>query len=57
MSPVAAIWFNAFCVWLVFPAVEYRRELAVALRHYLGWCMCGRRFYSCPELTSAPRRD
>jgi hypothetical protein len=55
MSSFAALCLNAFFVWLVFPFLECRRELAVALRHYFGECRCGMRFYRCPELTSAPR--
>jgi hypothetical protein len=57
MSSTAAIWFNAFFVWLTFPIVEYRRELAIALRHYFHECPCGKRFYRCPELTNATRPD
>jgi hypothetical protein len=55
MRPIAALYLNAFFVWLVFPFLECRHELAVALRHYFGECRCGMRFYRCPELTSAPR--
>ena len=55
MSPIAALCLNAFFVWLVFPFLEYRHELAVALRHYFGECRCGMLLYRCPERTSAPR--
>ena len=57
MSSFAALCLNLFFVWLAFPIVEYRRELAIALRHYFHECLCGKRFCRCPELTSAPRRD
>ena len=55
MSPFAALCLNAFFVWLGFPIVEYRRELAVLLRHYLRECGCGTRFHRCPELARALR--
>ena len=50
MNPLAALCLNAFFVWLAFPIVEYRRELAVALRHYFQQCECGKRWHRCPEL-------
>jgi len=55
VSPLAALLLNAFFVWLAFPIFEYRRELAVVLRHYWRECPCGTRLHRCPELARARR--
>jgi len=47
---LAILIVDAFFVWLIFPIVEYRRELAVALAHYFNQCECGTRWHRCPEL-------